>query len=118
MRAERLVRELQDKLGWATAKNATLAEGMVSSACCLRVLVQCHRRGVAADVTVAVNRFAKSLNCAMTPRPHAYKPRKRRSSAKSYARSLRPFKPGSQRRIDARMRWQARRRVRYLHHLL
>eukprot|EP01043_Picozoa_sp_COSAG02_P033591 COSAG02_NODE_2299_length_9190_cov_122.517655_14_plen_64_part_00 len=36
VRAERLVRELQDKLGRATAKNATLAEGMVSSAYCFR----------------------------------------------------------------------------------
>ncbi len=115
MRAERLVRELQDKLSWATAKNATLAEGMVSSACCSRCT---DSRGVAADVAVDVNRFAKSLNCAMTPRPRGYKLWKRPSNARSYARSFRPFKPASQLRIDARLRWQTRRRVRYLHHLL
>lgn len=31
VQAERLVRELQEKLGRATAKNATMAEGMVSA---------------------------------------------------------------------------------------
>ena len=31
VQAERVVRELQEKLGRATAKNATMAEGMVSA---------------------------------------------------------------------------------------